>query len=321
MDHHKYKVSLNMYDLSQGMARQFSPMFLGKQIDAIWHTGIVVYGKEYYFGGGICAQTPKSTIYGYPIEVSQLGETEIPQGTFEEFLRSISSKYSMEKYDLFENNCNNFTNECALFLVGKGIPENIIGLPQEFLNTQLGQMLKPAIEQFTNKQATAQTEHFNEPQNQQLQPPPSSQNINAQIINQALLQPQPQSSQPISLNQKVQPAQQPPQQQTITDTNVTAIDDLTTYLCLIESSPVSIVDFYTDWCGPCKTIKPLFHKLSLEHPHINFYNVNIDKVREIADSLQVSSIPTFIIYENGQQKERWTGGNQQTLINNLQKLK
>jgi len=56
-----------------------------------------------------------------------LGETEIPQSTFEEFLRSISSKYTMEKYDLFENNCNNFTNECAMFLVGKGIPENITG--------------------------------------------------------------------------------------------------------------------------------------------------------------------------------------------------
>lgn len=63
------KVKLNMYDLSQGMAKQFSPIFLGKQIDAIWHTGIVVYGKEYYFGGGICAGTPKTTVYGYPIEV------------------------------------------------------------------------------------------------------------------------------------------------------------------------------------------------------------------------------------------------------------
>lgn len=51
------------------MAKQFSPIFLGKMIDAIWHTGLVVYGKEYYFGGGICAGTPKTTVYGYPIEV------------------------------------------------------------------------------------------------------------------------------------------------------------------------------------------------------------------------------------------------------------
>ena len=51
------------------MAKAFSPMFLGKQIDGIWHTGIVVYGKEYYFGGGICAGIPKQTPYGYPVQV------------------------------------------------------------------------------------------------------------------------------------------------------------------------------------------------------------------------------------------------------------
>jgi desumoylating isopeptidase 1 len=36
------------------MAKVFSPMFLGKEIQGIWHTGIIVYGIEYYFGGGIC---------------------------------------------------------------------------------------------------------------------------------------------------------------------------------------------------------------------------------------------------------------------------
>ncbi|CAD8105312.1 unnamed protein product [Paramecium sonneborni] len=316
MDNKKHKVILNMYDLSQGMAKQFSPMFLGKQIDAIWHTGIVVYGKEYYFGGGICASLPKQTLYGNPIEERELGETEIPQATFEEFLRSISSQFSMEKYDLFKNNCNNFTNECAQFLIGKGIPENITGLPQEFLNTQLGQMLKPIIEQMTNQQATNQTEHFFETQSQQQQPPNIFQNINPIIANQPQPQPQPQVQQAVQ-----QPVNQAQQQQQIQNTNVTPIEDLETYFCLIDSSPICIIDFYTEWCGPCKTIKPLFHKLSLENPNINFYNVNIDKVRDIADSLQVTSIPTFITYQNGQQKDRWTGGNQQTLISNIQKLK
>jgi hypothetical protein len=70
MDHSQpqtFKVTIHLYDLSQGMAKAFSPMFLGKQIDGIWHTGIVVYGKEYYFGGGICAGLPKQTPYGYPV--------------------------------------------------------------------------------------------------------------------------------------------------------------------------------------------------------------------------------------------------------------
>jgi desumoylating isopeptidase 1 len=54
MKSQKFKVKINLYDLSGGMAKVFSPMFLGKEIQGIWHTGIIVYGIEYYFGGGIC---------------------------------------------------------------------------------------------------------------------------------------------------------------------------------------------------------------------------------------------------------------------------
>jgi hypothetical protein len=54
----KYKVDLYLYDLSNGMARTMSPLLLGKQIDAIYHSGLVVYGIEYYFGGGICRGYP-----------------------------------------------------------------------------------------------------------------------------------------------------------------------------------------------------------------------------------------------------------------------
>ena len=43
-------VHVYVYDLSRGMARQFSAMFLGKHFDGVWHTGIVTYGKEWYFG-------------------------------------------------------------------------------------------------------------------------------------------------------------------------------------------------------------------------------------------------------------------------------
>lgn len=44
----EYRVQVYLYDLSQGMARALSQQFLGKQIDGIWHTGIVVYGHEYF---------------------------------------------------------------------------------------------------------------------------------------------------------------------------------------------------------------------------------------------------------------------------------
>jgi hypothetical protein len=43
-------IYLYVYDLTKGMAKQFSALFLGKHLDGVWHTGIVAYGIEWYFG-------------------------------------------------------------------------------------------------------------------------------------------------------------------------------------------------------------------------------------------------------------------------------
>jgi hypothetical protein len=59
MNNDKFEVTLYLYDISNGMAKSFSPMFLGKTIEGIWHTGLVVYGNEYYYGGGVCVGFPK----------------------------------------------------------------------------------------------------------------------------------------------------------------------------------------------------------------------------------------------------------------------
>jgi hypothetical protein len=52
------KVTLYLYDLTNGLAKGMSMMFIGKQVDALYHSSIVVYGREYYFGGGICDDPP-----------------------------------------------------------------------------------------------------------------------------------------------------------------------------------------------------------------------------------------------------------------------
>lgn len=160
MEEPKYKVHVNLYDLSQGMARQFSQALIGKQIEGIWHTGIVVYGTEYFFGGGICSGVPRQTPYGAPVREIPMGETEIPKEIFHEFLQNISPKFSMETYDLFNNNCNNFTEECAQFLVGASIPSYITGLPQEFLSTPLGQMIQPMIQRMQQQISTGGSQMF-----------------------------------------------------------------------------------------------------------------------------------------------------------------
>ena len=51
-------VQLYVYDLSNGLARQLSLQMTGKQIDGIWHTSVVVFGHEVYYGQGIAVTTP-----------------------------------------------------------------------------------------------------------------------------------------------------------------------------------------------------------------------------------------------------------------------
>ncbi|OEL18493.1 Desumoylating isopeptidase 1, partial [Dichanthelium oligosanthes] len=164
-----YKVTLNVYDLSNGLARQLSTSFLGKPIEAIWHTGMVVYGNEYFFGGGIQSTPAGSTPYGRPVRVVDLGVTHIPREVFEDYLRDIAPRYTAETYRLLTHNCNNFSNEVAQFLVGAGIPEYILNLPAEVMSSPMGSLIMPMIQ---NLESTLRNN--NAPQATQFVPTPAA---------------------------------------------------------------------------------------------------------------------------------------------------
>jgi len=74
------RVFLYIYDLSRGLARSLSPSLIGRQIDGVWHTSVVCYGYEFYYGQGIfVTDQVGSTQYGTPIEIKDMGLTELPQ--------------------------------------------------------------------------------------------------------------------------------------------------------------------------------------------------------------------------------------------------
>lgn len=81
------------------------------------------------------------------MEIVQMGRTELDVETILSYLESLKGVYTHESYDLFHHNCNNFTNDFAMFLVGKGIPDHITGLPETVLATPLGPIIKAQIDQ------------------------------------------------------------------------------------------------------------------------------------------------------------------------------
>ncbi|CAI2171881.1 16086_t:CDS:2 [Funneliformis geosporum] len=140
-------VKLYVYDLSQGMARAFSGL-IGNQIDGIWHTSVVVYDSEWYFGKGVFSDPPGTTIYGKPLKIIDMGETEVPKEIFLEYIEELRESYTADKYHLLDKNCNTFSNGLCDFLIGRNIPDHITNLPAEFLSTQMGRQLRPYIESY-----------------------------------------------------------------------------------------------------------------------------------------------------------------------------
>ncbi|XP_075526969.1 uncharacterized protein LOC142559226 [Dermacentor variabilis] len=143
-----FEVQLYVYDLSKGLAKKLSPALLGKQLPGVWHTSIVVRGTEYFFGStGIDSCPAGRTILQEPDKVISLGRTELPHGVFLEYIRELGeSSYKGSTYNLFRHNCNNFSQDVALFLTGKSIPREILELPDDFLRTPMGSTLVPFFE-------------------------------------------------------------------------------------------------------------------------------------------------------------------------------
>lgn len=141
-------VVLYIYDLTQGMAAMMSQMLLGRQIEGIWHTAVVVYGREYFFGSqGITSCAPGTTVLGQPGRKEVIGQTFIPPSVFTDYVRGLAeSTFRGSNYSLLKHNCNTFSEDLCQFLCGVGIPKYILDLPQEFLSTPLGQTLGPLIE-------------------------------------------------------------------------------------------------------------------------------------------------------------------------------
>jgi len=66
---------------------------------------------------------------------------------------------------------------------------------------------------------------------------------------------------------------------------------------VLQSTKISVVDFWAEWCGPCRAIGPIFEELADEYKDINFFKINVDQLQIISSKYTVFAIPTLIIFK------------------------
>ena len=70
---------------------------------------------------------------------------------------------------------------------------------------------------------------------------------------------------------------------------------------------VGLVDFWAEWCGPCRMVAPIVEELAGELPQVTFAKLNVDENQQVAQKLGITSIPTLLLYKDGQVVDRVVG--------------
>ena len=74
-----------------------------------------------------------------------------------------------------------------------------------------------------------------------------------------------------------------------------------------ENQGVVVVDFFATWCGPCKMLAPVFEELSGEMEEVNFFKVDVDQALDIARKYAITTVPTMIIFKDGEVVDKMIG--------------
>lgn len=89
--------------------------------------------------------------------------------------------------------------------------------------------------------------------------------------------------------------------------NVLEVDDENFESEVLKSDKTVLIDFYADWCGPCKVLSPIVEEVASENDDIKVVKINIDGAIIIANQYGIMSIPTLVVIKNGEEVNRTVG--------------
>ncbi|KAL8896929.1 MAG: hypothetical protein Q9207_007477 [Kuettlingeria erythrocarpa] len=261
---------------------------------------------------------PGATHHGRPMQVIPLGKTDLPMEIILEYLDSLRQIYTIEllklrlfymylhSYDLFTHNCNNFTNDFAMFLLGKGIPAHITSLPQTVLNTPFGQMLKPQLDSAMRGITQAPVAPSAIPQQNGAGQVRSNGSYNIQA-----------SPSTTGASVHMNGSSRLPTGQVHYATTLKKLD------MLLDSAKNScaVIFFTSATCPPCKLVYPAYDELAAEAGHkAVLIKVDLSEAYEIGSKYQVRATPTFMSFLKGQKESEWVGASESQLRGNVRML-
>mmetsp|Transcript_94010 Transcript_94010/g.148634 ORF Transcript_94010/g.148634 Transcript_94010/m.148634 type:complete len:609 (+) Transcript_94010:88-1914(+) len=142
----KQEVVVHLYDLSNGLSQSVLPWILGEELEGIWHCGVVVFGKEYYFGGELVYDTPGQTAFGIPKKQISLGHTLWRRDELHAFIvNEMKPLFNRDRYDTIYCNCNHFADRVCTWLTGNSLPKEVARQGEELMRYAATRAVVPVL--------------------------------------------------------------------------------------------------------------------------------------------------------------------------------